>query len=94
MQEDPPRHMTEGVVANLSSLYELLGDKYVRRLCLCLCLCIHTHGYAHATTSRVSPTPLTHQSYTCRAYREERMRVLESVARRFRLDDVEARFFL
>ena len=30
MQEDPPRHMTEGVVANLASLYELLGDKYVR----------------------------------------------------------------
>lgn len=27
IQEDPPRHMTEGVVANLTSLYELLGDK-------------------------------------------------------------------
>ncbi len=27
IKEDPPRHMTEGVVANLASLYELLGDK-------------------------------------------------------------------
>lgn len=36
--------------------------------------------------------PIEHHSN--RTYREERMKVLESVARRFRLDDVEARFFL
>ncbi len=40
------------------------------------------------------PPTDTPPSDNIRAFREERMRVLESVARRFRLDDVEARFFL